>query len=68
MLHRLNQEQLATSIFPLGELCKEEVRKIAEKRGFSVSQKKDRNSQSFSLPYGIKPSVLDALLKPLLEN
>ena len=47
MLHRLNQEQLATSIFPLGELCKEEVRKIAEKWGFSISKKKDSQDLCF---------------------
>ena len=54
MLHRLNQEQLATSIFPLGELCKEEVRKIAEKWGFSVSQKKDSQDLCFLGRDGIK--------------
>ena len=47
MLHRLNQEQLATSIFPLGELCKEEVRAIAKEWNFPISQKKDSQDLCF---------------------
>jgi tRNA-specific 2-thiouridylase len=38
----LKQEQLARIVFPLGEFCKTEVRKIAAERGFNkVSEKKD---------------------------
>ena len=37
MLHRLNQEQLATSLFPLGELYKEDVREIAKEYELPVS-------------------------------
>lgn len=33
-LYRLNQEQLSTVLFPLGEMTKDEVRKIDERYGF----------------------------------
>ncbi len=54
MLHRLNQEQLATSLFPLGELCKEEVREIAKECGFPVSQKKDSQDLCFLGDDGVR--------------
>ena len=47
MLHRLNQEQLATSLFPLGELYKEDVREIAKEYELPVSQKKDSQDLCF---------------------
>ena len=39
-LYRLNQGQLAKTIFPLGSLYKREVREIARKAGLSVRQAK----------------------------
>lgn len=44
-LYRLQQEQLAKIMMPLGEYTKEEVRKIAHKYGLKVSDKPD--SQDF---------------------
>ena len=44
-LYRLNQEQLSKILMPLGELKKDEVRKIALEAGLEVSNKKD--SQDF---------------------
>ena len=44
-LYRLNQEQLAKVLMPLGSLTKNEVRKLAADYGLEVSQKPD--SQDF---------------------
>ncbi|MDR2428877.1 MAG: tRNA 2-thiouridine(34) synthase MnmA, partial [Candidatus Margulisbacteria bacterium] len=44
-LYRLKQEQLAQIIFPLGDLTKDEVRKIARENNLPVSAKPD--SQDF---------------------
>ncbi len=46
-LHALNQEQLSQSLFPVGELCKKTVRKIAEEAGFLNHQKKDSTGICF---------------------
>src|SRR4051794_10594566 len=40
-LHRLNQSQLAKTMFPVGELPKTEVRRIAEEIGLPNAKKKD---------------------------
>lgn len=44
-LYRLTQEQLASSVFPLGEYHKNEVRELARSAGLPVSDKPD--SQDF---------------------
>ena len=44
-LYRLSQEQLAETVFPLGELTKGEVRRIAAERGLAAADKLD--SQDF---------------------
>jgi len=46
-LHLLNQHQLAHSLFPLGEINKDEVRSIAESAGFSNANKKDSTGICF---------------------
>lgn len=46
-LYRLNQEQLAKTLFPLGSLYKREVRKIAEQAGLHVAAKKDSTGICF---------------------
>ena len=46
-LAMLSQEQLAKSIFPLGNLEKKEVRKIAEKNNLITAQKKDSQGICF---------------------
>ncbi|HEX8172107.1 MAG TPA: tRNA 2-thiouridine(34) synthase MnmA [Thermoanaerobaculia bacterium] len=40
-LFELSQQQLSEALFPLGELTKPEVRKIAEEAGLSVARKKE---------------------------
>ena len=44
-LYRLTQKQLATTMFPLGEYTKEQVREMARARGLTVAEKTD--SQDF---------------------
>ena len=46
-LHRLNQKQLATTLFPLGEIHKTEVRKIALDLKLPNAQKKDSTGICF---------------------
>jgi tRNA-uridine 2-sulfurtransferase len=46
-LYRLNQEQLARTIFPLGSLYKREVREIARKAGLPNHDKKDSTGICF---------------------
>ncbi len=46
-LHTLNQQQLAKTWFPLGELTKPEVRRLAEQAQFSNHAKKDSTGICF---------------------
>jgi tRNA-specific 2-thiouridylase len=46
-LYTLGQEQLAKTLFPVGELPKDEVRKIAEQQGFTNARKKDSTGICF---------------------
>ena len=46
-LNQLSQEQLKKVIFPLGDLVKSDVRKIAEKYGLSTAEKKDSTGICF---------------------
>ncbi len=46
-LYTLTQEQLAHIHFPLGDLTKEEVRKIAEDQGFTNARKRDSQDICF---------------------
>jgi tRNA-specific 2-thiouridylase len=47
VLYAMTQEQLARTVFPLGELCKSEVRGIAEKLGFINAKKHDSQDICF---------------------
>ena len=47
VLYCLNQEQLAHTAFPLGEMTKEQVRAIAEDRGFLNARKRDSQDICF---------------------
>ena len=46
-LCRLNQEQLSKTLFPLADIYKREVRKIAEQEGLHVAAKKDSTGICF---------------------
>jgi tRNA-specific 2-thiouridylase len=46
-LCQINQEQLATALFPIGNLTKPEVRKIACKLGLATAQRKDSQGICF---------------------
>ena len=46
-LHRLNQAQLSKTLFPVGELKKTEVRRIADKIGLPNAKKKDSTGICF---------------------
>ena len=47
MLYRLTQEQLSKTIFPLGNLTKEEVRDIAKNAGLPVAESQDSQEICF---------------------
>jgi tRNA-specific 2-thiouridylase len=46
-LHRLNQAQLSRTLFPVGELHKTEVRRVAEQIGLPNAKKKDSTGICF---------------------
>ncbi|MDM0044800.1 tRNA 2-thiouridine(34) synthase MnmA [Variovorax dokdonensis] len=46
-LHRLNQQQLSRTLFPVGELRKTEVRRIADEIGLPNARKKDSTGICF---------------------
>ena len=46
-LHRLNQDQLSKTLFPVGELLKTEVRRIASEIGLPNAKKKDSTGICF---------------------
>jgi len=46
-LYTLQQHQLENSLFPIGDLDKPEVRKLAEKAGFDTANKKDSTGICF---------------------
>jgi tRNA-specific 2-thiouridylase len=46
-LCQLNQEQLAYALFPVGDMVKPEVRKIADKLGLATAQRKDSQGICF---------------------
>lgn len=46
-LCQVSQEQLANALFPIGELTKPEVRKIADKLGLATAQRKDSQGICF---------------------
>jgi tRNA-specific 2-thiouridylase len=46
-LHRLNQQQLSRTVFPLGDIPKTEVRRIAHELGLSNAAKKDSTGICF---------------------
>ena len=66
-LCQVSQEQLAKSLFPIGELQKSEVRKIAKEQNLITADKKD--SQGLCFIGKVKlPDFLQQQLKPKLGN
>lgn len=63
VLYVATQEQLAHSLFPAGELAKEEVREEAERRGLRVARKPDSYDICF-IPGGDAGSYLGGRLGP----
>ena len=62
-LCQLSQEQLSKSLFPIGELTKPEVRKIAEELDLITANKKDSQGLCFIGKVRL-PDFLQAQLKP----
>lgn len=62
-LCQLSQEQLAKSLFPIGELTKPEVRKIAKEQGLVTADKKDSQGLCFIGKVRL-PDFLQQQLKP----
>lgn len=60
MLYNLSQEQLAHTLFPLGELHKDQVRAIAEENGFINAHKRESQDICF-VPDGTTPPLLKAI-------
>jgi len=46
-LCQLSQEQLSTALFPIGDICKPEVRRIAREAGLPSAEKKDSQGICF---------------------
>ena len=63
-LCQLNQEQLAKALFPIGELLKSEVRKIAEESGLHTAEKKDSQGLCFVGKISL-PTFLQQKLSPI---
>ena len=59
VLYDMTQDQLAHTLFPLGELTKEEVRRLAEARGFLNAHKPDSQDICF-VPDGDYGAVITA--------
>jgi tRNA-specific 2-thiouridylase len=58
VLYNMSQDQLAHTQFPLGHLCKSEVREIAEKCGFINADKPDSQDICF-VPNGDYAAVIE---------
>lgn len=59
VLYTMTQEQLSHTIFPLGELCKSETRRIAAEAGFVNADKPDSQDICF-VPSGNYAAVINA--------
>lgn len=60
VLYRLDQQQLAATLFPLGAMTKEEVRKIAKEAGIPSAEREESQENCF-----IEGSYTDFLLNNL---
>lgn len=62
-LCQLNQEQLSKALFPIGDLLKSEVRKIAKEIGLTTAEKKDSQGLCFVGKVDL-PTFLQQKLEP----
>jgi tRNA-specific 2-thiouridylase len=60
-LWELTQEQLSRSLFPLGEMSKDEVREVARRRGLNVAEKRESQEICF-VPDGDYAGFIDRYL------
>ena len=65
MLYRLSQEQLASTLMPLGNLSKDEVRHIAATAGLDVADKKDSQEICFVTDGNYADFILDHAEGPI---
>lgn len=61
-LWELTQEQLSRSLFPLGEMTKEEVREVARRHGLNVAEKRESQEICF-VPDGDYAGFIDRYLE-----
>lgn len=66
-LCQLSQEQLSKALFPIGELHKSEVRKIAHEMGLATADKKDSQGLCFVGKISL-PEFLQQQLKPKIGS
>jgi len=64
-LYRLNQTQLRRSLFPLGELTKDEVRAVARQVGFAVAEKSESQEICFVPKNDYHTFILSRLKRPV---
>jgi len=67
-LFGLTQEQLSRTLFPLGEMCKPEVREQARQRGLRVLADKPDSQEICFVPGGDYKAFLDAYLEEQGEH
>ena len=66
-LCQLNQEQLSTALFPIGDIIKPEVRRIAKEAGLPSADKKDSQGICFVGKVDL-PTFLQQKLAPKIGN
>lgn len=66
-LCQLNQHQLAKALFPIGELCKHQVREIAREQNLPTAERKDSQGICFVGKVDL-PTFLQQKLEPLEGN
>ena len=66
VLYNLSQEQLAHTLFPLGELHKDQVRAIAEENGFINAHKRESQDICF-VPDGDYAAFIESYTRPPLS-
>jgi len=66
-LYSLTQEELSRALFPVGELTKDEVRRIAREQGFTAAALRESQDLCFA-PRGISELIPDAPPGPILDR